>query len=828
MDFKPSPAEISEQLKDEAAITQSGAFSDFEILEQVAQTGMGIVYKANQKQLQRDCALKVLTPQKEFDAISIKRFINEAKVICLLDHPHIVKVFSFGFKDEQSPFISMEWLEGKSLDKILASRRLKISEFKCIFLQILDALEHAHNKGIIHRDLKPSNIFILQAESDTQGKYDANAEIENCKLLDFGIAHVDGENAEGMKLTRTGVLLGTPAFMSPEQTRNEKLDRRTDIYSIGLVMYEALTGSPAFTGDTALDIMYKQSTAKVDQSKLPESSEFVELNQCILKCLEKNPENRFQTVSELLKAFETSCNHLDVAQDTPLTKAPKRGNAKLVVGSILALCLLSFTLFQWQEQARNKEAEIRKQAEFTVPDKLPYDRLFELAKKIHLRYQQERRKGRYLQSIASMKQTLQCLAKAESVSIKTQEDIWAKRMPDKIISESNHLRASVDAGNTAYNAAKIMGKIHLAERNPAEARACFERAAKYQYNNVVLFSIAKRYSAHCDYLEGKAEAALTKLKETLPRVPSNDETKIGNDVLWEHSNVCMDMGTILLKIGKQAEAASYIKQSMLSKNFQLEHSDRTFEAELALSATSNEKDTVLSHLENSKALSTSEQLEMRSDQCSRSLAQLAHCLESFDLSAAENTYVQAISLAKKGNQAATLADVAEQAFALTIERNDEQLFEQWLNKALTQVGINYNAPGTGKAALNDGAPMKFEESFARASFKFLKGEYKIALEEFEAASMLADTGRDCEMRAELMMGYCCSKLSDKESAESHFEKALVDANDIDRAKSRKLLFEALKEYERIIPEPITKRFKINLEKYEQTPRSIIEVRVSDS
>lgn len=813
-------------IKAESAESSSGKFADFEIIEQVAQTSMGIVYKANQKQLQRECALKVLTPQKELDDISLKRFLNEAKLICLLDHPHIVKVFSIGFKDEQSPFISMEWLQGKSLDKILTVRRLKMAEIRTLFLQIIDAIEYAHSKGIIHRDLKPSNIFVMEDATEP------STVVTNGKLLDFGIAHMDGESTEGMKLTRTGVLLGTPAFMSPEQTRNEPLDIRTDIYSLGLVMYEALTGCPAFSGDTALDIMYKQSNSFVDDTKLPKGAEFVELNRCILKCLEKNKENRFQSMKELLDSFENSSKTLEEIKIVSQNPTMKHSAWAVLALALFIAAASGLYFLKAQDINTKKQLASTSQIPLEIPKNLSYDKLFKNAKRYLAKYQEARRIKAFDDAAQFKKLGMLYLAETERVSNETESAVYAGHLAEKIIAESNRLKLSVDAGNTAYNAAKLAGVYHLFDRNVAEAENCFERAAKKMGNNPMLYSVAKRYSAYCDYLNGDLEQGISKLREITQRIPGpNKEHTIPNDVLWEHSNICMDLGTLYLKAGNSLEAKKCFDEALRSENAgtTTPHEEREFEVELGLSVAAANAQESRTHLEKIRSIALIGPVLRRSDPVSRSLIQAGRISEIADPAASNEFYIKGLALGKRGDHADTLASAAEEAFASSIENQNEILFSKWKEDASSQLGVNYLDIGAGKAALNDGSPMRFEIAFATACFRFLKRDYREALSQFQSAATFADTGRDCEVRYELMIGCCLAKLNRKEEAVQHFKQAFVTQRDFDVALSRDIYVNAMKEYQRLSLEPISGKFNLpDLNDYKADPKTLIKVRVSDS
>jgi len=211
---------------DRLAGTRLGSY---EIESLLGRGGMGVVYKARQVSLDRSVALKILPPDPGSSASYVKRFEREARAVARLSHPNIVQIFDIA-EDQGLHFFSMEYIEGDTLDKVLEEKgRLDIDEAVKIISQAAQGIEHAHRGGIIHRDIKPSNIIL-----DARG---------NVKVMDFGLARMTDDRS---KLTQSGTLMGTLDYMSPEQCRGEELDERTDIYSLGVVLYEMLAGQPPF------------------------------------------------------------------------------------------------------------------------------------------------------------------------------------------------------------------------------------------------------------------------------------------------------------------------------------------------------------------------------------------------------------------------------------------------------------------------------------------------------------------------------------------------------------------------------------------------------
>ncbi len=222
--------------------------TDYEILELIGAGGWSRVYKARQKDGQRIVAIKVLHSHLLFDRESVTRFEREAKSGVSLSHPNICQVFDYDRLESGQPYIIMEYLKGESLSSLL-KRKGKLSEKDAvpIFVACLNGLQEAHDNGIVHRDVKPANIFVLDGTSNNGGSH------PDVKLLDFGMAKI----IVGVQpdLTLTGTAFGTVQYMSPEQVLGNPIDGRSDLYSLGCVMYETLTGKKVFEGATAFGVM---------------------------------------------------------------------------------------------------------------------------------------------------------------------------------------------------------------------------------------------------------------------------------------------------------------------------------------------------------------------------------------------------------------------------------------------------------------------------------------------------------------------------------------------------------------------------------------------
>lgn len=269
----------------------------YEILAVIGGGAMGLVYKARHTLMKRVVAVKMLHPNMLPDAGTVKRFQKEAEALSCLNHPNILTVFDFGVSTQGQPYLVTDYLEGQTLGELLEqNQRLEWPRTLSIFLQVCGALSHAHKNGVIHRDIKPSNIMLTEFEEHT----------DFVKILDFGIAKVMTEHTEdSSQLTRTGEVFGSPLYMSPEQCRGKPLDARSDIYSLGCVIYRTLTGQPAFFGQDLVECLYKHvnEDAPLMTEVCPEAEIPPELQRVVLTCLKKDPLERYQTMVELKEAL---------------------------------------------------------------------------------------------------------------------------------------------------------------------------------------------------------------------------------------------------------------------------------------------------------------------------------------------------------------------------------------------------------------------------------------------------------------------------------------------------------------------------------------------
>jgi serine/threonine protein kinase len=296
---------------------------DYEIEAKIGEGAMGTVYRAVHPAIGRHVAIKVMTPKLFDEPESVKRFVAEARAVAAIRHPGIVDVFGFGRLPDGRTYLVMEWLEGASLAERLKQGKLDVAEACDMLRQIARALEAAHAKGIVHRDLKPENVFVLQLEDEKP----------QCKLLDFGLAKVTNKEDGLVARTRTGQLLGTPLYMSPEQCKSKGVDHRTDIYALGCMAYEMLCGRVPFDCDNVAELISahlvaeppKPTTLKPDLSPI--------LDHLLLTMVAKNPDERptLADVRKTISGFLSRQSQPYAAVRDDLTPAPPTGPVPLLM-----------------------------------------------------------------------------------------------------------------------------------------------------------------------------------------------------------------------------------------------------------------------------------------------------------------------------------------------------------------------------------------------------------------------------------------------------------------------------------------------------------------
>jgi serine/threonine-protein kinase len=292
----------------------------YELLKNLGSGGMGKVFHALDRMTKQPCAIKVMHSHLARNDADLKRFEREANVTIGLKHENIVDVLDFGFIDDSKPFIVMEYIQGQSLADILDEQhRLSLSDFVTVFKQICQGISYAHDSGVVHRDIKPSNIMIVNVKGPLK-----------VKIVDFGIAKrckttgeicpttaktlqllqlspgasVEFDSEALQHLTQPGEIFGSPLYMSPEQCRGEEADCRSEVYALGCMMFEALTGVPPLKGRSAIETVIRRITdiAPSINDAVPSLSFPAYVEYVIARALQHNPDDRYQTVENLSAA----------------------------------------------------------------------------------------------------------------------------------------------------------------------------------------------------------------------------------------------------------------------------------------------------------------------------------------------------------------------------------------------------------------------------------------------------------------------------------------------------------------------------------------------
>lgn len=298
-------------------------YGRYEIVEELGRGTMGVVYKAHDPQIDRLVALKVLREDRVVSQDFVLRFLREAKAIGRISHPNIVTVYDVG-QDHGTIYIAMEYLEGRPLNEVIKGRRVAAEETVGLCVQVAEALDYAHRRGITHRDIKPSNIILTPER--------------RIKLTDFGIARI--EDPDAAQQTQAGDILGTPVYMAPEQVMGQKADGRTDLYALGVIAYEMITGRRPFGGGNIAAIFQSITTAVPEDPMTAGGLDNRALADLILKSLSKKPAERFQSGKQMATAMRACLGSTDFPFPEN-DRQPKRAiSRKAAIGWVACCCLL--------------------------------------------------------------------------------------------------------------------------------------------------------------------------------------------------------------------------------------------------------------------------------------------------------------------------------------------------------------------------------------------------------------------------------------------------------------------------------------------------------
>ena len=296
-------------------------YGRYQIVDEIGQGSMGIVYKAFDPRINRQIALKILREDRISNEELVQRFLKEAQAMGGLPHANIAAVYDTG-RDHNTIFIAMELLMGQSIRDVMRDKKLNFQEIVQIGVQLAEALDFAHQRGIVHRDIKPSNIII-----DPSGRV---------KITDFGIAHI--EDPAVTQQTIHGEILGTPIYMSPEQVMGKPVDGRSDLYSLGVILYELTTGTNPFKGDSLPAIFQSILQDTPPAPELADTPKSRLLSDLILKSLSKDPNERFQTGIEMAQPLKACLQRREA--DTLQRRKPPEKPKRIVPMTLIAVVLL--------------------------------------------------------------------------------------------------------------------------------------------------------------------------------------------------------------------------------------------------------------------------------------------------------------------------------------------------------------------------------------------------------------------------------------------------------------------------------------------------------
>jgi hypothetical protein len=316
----------------------------YRVLERMTEGSMGVVYRGERVRLHRPVAIKFLSEGYAASEDAMRRFEVEARAMSRLQHPNCVGVIDFGL-DQGAPYLVMDFIVGRTLRQILQQEgRFRPSRALGILRQVLAGLAHAHAQSIIHRDVKPENILVQAVEGHG----------EQVRILDFGLAKLRDEGS-----VTTGVAVGTPGYMSPEQTAGEKVDQRADLYATGIILFELLTGQKPFRSEIIFEVlrMHRETPPPTLESLAPDQKFSRALSAVVMRALAKNRDDRFSTAAEFLTAIDETPEGSGASEAPPLL--PERGSRRRVLVAACAVVLLAAAgggVWAWTRRQRASTA----------------------------------------------------------------------------------------------------------------------------------------------------------------------------------------------------------------------------------------------------------------------------------------------------------------------------------------------------------------------------------------------------------------------------------------------------------------------------------------
>lgn len=479
----------------------------YENLGIIGQGGMGVVVKARDTQLDRTVAVKFLNLGNTGDDELQARFMREAKALSVMNHPSIVRLLSFGFNDRGQFYQVMEYLAGHPLqEEIGCGSPISLSRFNAIFGQILDALAHAHENGIIHRDVKPSNIIISESGAEPIAK-----------LVDFGIVRFQNTGqAGGNTLTQTSALLGSPVYMSPEQCKGSVVDERSDIYSLGCVMYEALTGKPPHSGNSAMEVMYKRMSEKPELIGSKSRDEGIRrLGEFIDRCLCVEPGGRPQSASDALAQLQAI---LQTKIDTGKLAISRASNGKsskvpLVMGSLAIIAVVAAGIAVAIGQRRVQSMVAQEEVDNIAKDRSRRNKdhiahMTRLLKASEAKFNNAAAEGKRKQLAQDVLDAWEDLSQAQ-LEIRNYDSC------EKSLNSAWKYPALIDGGPDEYNTAKLLtllGQCKVAAGDFKGGAKYMEQAAKCSFGSPYLWNEIHFTEGKIDLFDGRYEEAIGHLK----------------------------------------------------------------------------------------------------------------------------------------------------------------------------------------------------------------------------------------------------------------------------------------------------------------------------
>ncbi len=462
----------------------------YQIVSKLGSGGMGGIYKAEHTLMQRAVAIKMLRSHLLDDEVLLRRFRQEARTASQLTHPNAVMLYDFGVED-RVPYLVMEYIEGDTLSKVIAEEKnLDLYRVRSIMHQVCGALAEAHRLGIVHRDLKPDNIMLRRRDDGT----------DLAKVLDFGIAKImDKAEGSDTNLTQAGILVGTPQYMSPEQCQGRELDTRSDIFSLGIVLYEMLAGETPFKAPSVLELMVKVLNSPVQPIRKlkPELGIPAAVDKVVMKALEKEREHRYQTVEDLLSDLEKalperSTGHKTTfsADGSPSVPLPKWQRPAIFAGGLLVFVGAAYFAIPTQESAPPTEesSEASAEAERLREEALARDaehaaaalRLVEEAKRL------QAEKEAAVKRAEQMKQEAEALAKQAEEAERQRQIQLAEQQQSAERAEKERAAAIREAEVARTETERLMAEMKRSESEKAKlleeqlvrARALEEEKAK--------------------------------------------------------------------------------------------------------------------------------------------------------------------------------------------------------------------------------------------------------------------------------------------------------------------------------------------------------------